>query len=118
MNADVVASPDQSSDGLQHAGETVLNLIREAAENAARQAQQAFDVAHKLSFQLKNAEARIEQLELELRHAHDRAGRAESWLERIGQEIQQQFLNSNQPPDAEPAPRNGQRPPTFRRQQR
>jgi len=52
----------------------------------------AMDLAHKLSFQLRASEERVRELEAEAAHFRDRATRAEAWLLRIHNEVEQTFF--------------------------
>jgi hypothetical protein len=52
----------------------------------------AVDLTHKLSFQLRAAEAKERELEAEAAHFRDRATRAEAWLLRIHNEIEHTFF--------------------------
>ena len=76
-------------------GHDLLALLQEAAQASTEKVGSAMDMAHKLSMQLRDAEDRIAQLEGqnvllhgEVDHLQDRAARAESWLERIKEEIE------------------------------
>ena len=62
----------------------------------------AMDLAHKLTFQLRDAEERVRKLETEAAHFRDRAISCEAWLLRIHNEVQQKLFqnkerNSRQP---------------------
>lgn len=83
----------RDGDLLDNAGQTIMGLLQQAAGVAKENSQHALDVAHKLSQQLRAAEDRIRDLEAEVRHFQDRAVRAEQWLVRIGEEIEQKFLD-------------------------
>jgi hypothetical protein len=50
------------------------------------------DLAHKLSFQLRASEERAREAEAEAAHFRDRAARAEAWLVRIHNEVEQMFF--------------------------
>ena len=52
--------------------------------------------ARNLSLQLHAAEGRIDQLQAELERCQDRAARAEKWLTRIYQEIEEKLIRSRQ----------------------
>jgi hypothetical protein len=84
-----------NDDPLDKAGHTVMGLLQQAAGTAAHNCQQALDVAHKLSLQLRAAEDQLKALEAEVRHYQDRAKRAEQWLLRIAEEIGEKFLDLN-----------------------
>src|SRR6516165_11461546 len=81
-----------SDDLLDQAGHCVIGMLEQAAAVAAQNCQHAVDVAHKISLKLRAAEDRIKDLEAEIVHYRERAGRAERWLLRISQEIEQRFL--------------------------
>ena len=52
--------------------------------------------ARKLSHQLHAAEGRIDQLQAEIEQVEGRAARAEKWLTRIYQEIEEKLIRSRQ----------------------
>src|SRR5260370_22229426 len=85
-------------------GRTIIALLQKAAEMAKDDCARAMDLAHKLSFELRAAEERARQLEVEAAHFRDRAARAEAWLERIHNEVEHTFF-----PKKDRAPR--QAPP-------
>ena len=89
-------------DAIDHTGQAVVSLLQEAAERANSNCDRAMDRAHKLSMQLRAAEERIRELQLEMRHYQDRAQRAEQWLVRIYADIEQKFFEKA-PPAAEQA---------------
>jgi hypothetical protein len=70
-------------------------MLQRAALAASENCQHAMDLAHKLSLQLRAAEGRLKALEADVGYYQDRADRAEQWLLRISQEIEQRFLNPN-----------------------
>ncbi len=82
------------NDPLEKAGRLILDMVRQAADNAQASYQQAIERTHKLSAQLRAAEDRIRQLEATARHHEDRADRAEKWFYQISMEIEQKFLGS------------------------
>jgi hypothetical protein len=84
--------PFVPSDGLDNAGESILNLLHKAAGVAEQNSQQALDIAQKLSDQLRGAEQRIADLEAEAETHRDRAERAEQWLHKVYSEIEERFL--------------------------
>jgi hypothetical protein len=79
-------------DFLDHAGQSILGLLQQAATTAKENCGRALRVAHDLSLQLRAAEDQIKTLEAELRHLEDRALRAENWLQRISPEIEARFF--------------------------
>ena len=74
------------------AGRSIIALLQEAAELAKDDCARAMDFAHKLSFQLRTAEERARELEIEATHFRDRAARAEEWLLRIHNEVEHKFF--------------------------
>jgi hypothetical protein len=73
-------------------GNEIMNMLQRAAELANQDCQRAMDLAHRLSLQIRAAEARERELEAELDHVRDRASRAEGWLLRIQKEIEGTFF--------------------------
>jgi hypothetical protein len=94
------------ADLLDSAGNTILGMLGRAAEMAAEKSKQALEAARELSIQLQAAEARIKDLEADVRHHETRADRAEKWLHHISVEIEEKFFG--------PAP--GNRPPATPQQ--
>src|SRR5580692_11030975 len=82
------------SDQLDQAGQTILQMLHNAANLAESNSQHALDMAQKLSHQLRAAEARIAELEAEGQSYQDRAERAEQWLHRVYSEIEDRFLKN------------------------
>jgi hypothetical protein len=80
------------TDQLDRAGQTILNMLHNAANLAEANSQHALDMAQKLSHQLRAAEARIAELEAEGQTYQERAERAEQWLHRVYSEIEDRFL--------------------------
>ena len=70
----------EAGDPLDKAGQVILGMLHQAASAAAANNQQAREVTHKLSAQLRAAEDRIRDLEAKVPHYQDRADRAEKWL--------------------------------------
>jgi hypothetical protein len=56
----------------------------------------AMDLAHKLTFQLRAAEERVQELEVEAAHFRERATRAEDWLQHIHREVEQTFFQKKE----------------------
>src|SRR4051812_17394480 len=73
-------------------GRTIVAMLQRAAEMAKEDCARAMDLAHKLSFQLRAAEERARDLEAEATHFRDRATRAEAWLLRIHNEVENTFF--------------------------
>jgi hypothetical protein len=80
-------------------GRSILTLLQKAADMAKEDCARAMDMAHKLSFQLRAAEERMRELEAEANHYRDRSARAEAWLLRIHNEVEQTFFHKK---DREP----------------
>jgi hypothetical protein len=86
-------------------GRSIVAMLKKAAEVANEDCSRAMDLAHKLTFQLREAEERARRLEGEASHFHDRATRAEAWLLRIQNEVEDAFFQ-----------RKGQDPRQIRQQ--
>jgi hypothetical protein len=86
-------------------GRAIIALLQKAAEMAKDDCARAMDLAHKLSSQLRAAEERAKELEVEAAHFRDRAARAEEWLLRIHNEVENKFFQGK-----ESTPRQGPRP--------
>jgi hypothetical protein len=82
-------------DQLDKAGQTILQLVAQAAGVADENSRQALGMAQKLSDQLRAAEDRVAELESELAAYQERAERAEQWLHRIYGEIEERFLQQS-----------------------
>ncbi|HEY1980795.1 MAG TPA: hypothetical protein VGH13_11970 [Xanthobacteraceae bacterium] len=82
------------ADLLDSAGNTIVGMLGRAAEMAAEKSKQALEAARELSIQLQTAEARIKDLEADVRHHEARADRAEKWLYQISVEIEEKFFGS------------------------
>jgi TolA-binding protein len=81
-----------SIDQLDKAGQTILRLLQKAAGVAEANSQQALEMAQKLSHQLRAAEDRIAELEVEALSYQERAERAEQWLHKIYTEVEERFI--------------------------
>ncbi len=73
----------KSSNQLDTAGQTILQLIQRAAGVAEDNSRQVLEMAQKLSHQLQSAEARVAELEADVDGYREKADRAEQWLHRI-----------------------------------
>ena len=89
--------PRDDSDPTDRSGQAIIALLQQAAETANANCDRAMDLAHKLSMQLRAAEERIQELETDVRHYHDRAQRAEKWLARIYKDIEEKFFEHKPP---------------------
>ena len=94
----------EAADPLDAAGQTILDVLRQAAAAAEANNQQAREVAHKLSAQVLAAEDRIRELEASVSHHQDRADRAERWLYQISVEIEQLFFGRDDGRPSQPPP--------------
>ena len=79
-------------DQLDKAGETILQLVHEAAGVAEQNSSRALSMAQKFSDQLRAAEDRIAELETESVTYRERADRAEQWLHKVYTEIEDRFF--------------------------
>lgn len=86
-------------------GRTIVALLQRAADMAKNDCAHAMEMAHKLSFQLRAAEERCRELEAQAAHFRDRAARAEQWLLRIHNEVEQTFFQRRER-DPRSAPRS------------
>jgi hypothetical protein len=77
-------------------GRTIVALLQKAADMAKEDCARAMDLAHKLSFQLRAAEERLREAEADAAHFRDRAARAEQWLLRIHNEVEQTFFQKKE----------------------
>ena len=73
----------RGDDQIDRSGQAIVGLLDQAARSAKDDCDRAFDLAHKLSLQLREAEDRAVQLQAQVDHFQDRALRAESWMVRI-----------------------------------
>ena len=78
------------------AGDGIVAMLHKAADMAKEDCARAMDLAHKLSFQLRDAEERARELEAQAAHFRERAARAEDWLVRIHNEVQQTFFQKEE----------------------
>src|SRR5262245_24759651 len=84
-------------DPVEQSGQAIVALLQQAAETSNSNCDRAMDLAHKLSMQLRVAEERVRELEGVIRHYQDRAERAERWLVRIYNDIEQKFFEQKVP---------------------
>jgi hypothetical protein len=83
--------PFPSADSLNDDGQHVLELLRRAGEIAEQNTRYALNTAHKLSMELRAAEDRVNELQASVKVYKQRAEKAEEWMRRIAQEIEQRF---------------------------
>ena len=81
-----------NTDKLDAAGHSILQLIGKAAGITEEYTQHVLKAADQVAHELRAARDHIAQLEEELAASKDRAERAEQWLNKIRQEIDQQFV--------------------------
>ena len=89
-------SSTDNTDKLDAAGHSILQLIGKAAGITEEYTQDVVKAADQVAHELRAARDHIAQLEEELAASKDRAERAEQWLNKIRQEIDQQFLQQRQ----------------------
>ena len=88
--------PRSDGDVLDEVGQAILGLLQHAAKVSNEACDRAMGAADKLSIRLRDAEDRVNQLQSELEQCRDRAKRAEDWLQRIYQEIEEKLTRSRQ----------------------
>jgi hypothetical protein len=82
----------KADDQVDKSGQAIIGLLDQAARAAKEDCDRAFELAHKLSIQLREAEDRATQLQSQVEHFQDRALKAENWMLRIYKEIEDKFL--------------------------
>jgi hypothetical protein len=86
-------TPKQSEEELiDQTGQTLLALIKDAANVSKENIERAITMAHRVSLELRAAEERISQLEGDIARLERRATRAEQWLEVIKNEIEAKLI--------------------------
>jgi hypothetical protein len=93
-------SKDQPADRIvaDDSGRAIVALLQKAAQMAKEDCARAMELAHKLASQLRAAEEKARELELEVAHFRDRAARAEEWLVRIHNEVKNKFFQKTLAP--------------------
>jgi hypothetical protein len=81
---------------VDESGRSIVALLERASEMAKHDCARAMDLAHKLTFQLRAAEERVQELEVEAAHFRERATRAEDWLQHIHREVEQTFFQKKE----------------------
>jgi hypothetical protein len=76
---------------MDRTGQEILAKLQRSARTSLQNTQQAVALAEQASTQLRAAGDKIAMLEQELWSYKERAERAESWLQRISQDIEQAF---------------------------
>jgi len=84
-----------NTDKLDAVGDSVLQLIGQAAGITEGYTQEVVKAAEKVADELRAARDRITQLENELAASNDRAERAEHWLHKVHTEIEERFPLQN-----------------------
>jgi len=79
-------------DPLEQSGLAIVAMLQEAADLSNDTCERAKALADELSRDLRAAEDRINLLEAEIEYFHDRAARAESWLQLIRKEIDEKLI--------------------------
>jgi predicted nucleic acid-binding Zn-ribbon protein len=87
------ASNQSTSRQTDSVGQAILGLLKAAADKAKADAQHAQEASQTLSRQLHAAHSRIADLEAEVRQYREKAERAEVWLSRISNEIENRLIN-------------------------
>jgi hypothetical protein len=84
-----------SNDGDQSdsAGQAIINLLHRAAGAAEANNRKALETAHKLSSQLRVAENRIAELEAGVQLYREKFERADDWLRKISNEIENRLIS-------------------------
>ena len=82
----------RADDQVDKSGQAIISLLDQAARSAKEDCDRAFELAHKLSLQLREAEDRANQLQSQIEHFQERALKAENWMLRIYKEIEEKFL--------------------------
>ena len=89
------AAPNEGEQ-VDKTGQSILELLHQAAGIAEANSARALDTAQKLSYQLRAAEDRIAELEAEVAAHQERADRAEQWLHKVYTEIEDRFLGRDE----------------------
>ena len=79
-------------DPLEQSGLAIVAMLQEAADLSNDTCERAEALADELSRDLRAAEDRINLLEAEIEYFHDRAARAETWLQLIRKEIDEKLI--------------------------
>jgi hypothetical protein len=77
-------------------GRTIIALLQKASQMAKDDCARAMDLAQKLSFEVRSAEERVREAQAEAAHFRDRATRAEAWMVRIREEVEQTFFENKE----------------------
>ncbi len=85
-------NPRSNKHPTDQAGEALIGMLHEAARTSNESTDRAMELVHDLGRQLQAAQERIGQLERDIEHFRARAAGAETWLERIQQEIERNLI--------------------------
>jgi CII-binding regulator of phage lambda lysogenization HflD len=92
----------ERKDQLDLAGKNILSLLHKSTGLAKENSRYAIRIAQRLSDQLCTAEnrveeleARITELEAEVKFYRDKSEKAELWLDKISNEIQERVVGSH-----------------------
>jgi hypothetical protein len=88
-------SSSGNTEQLDRAGQTILQLLGKAADVVEENSKHAIETARRLSHQLRAAENRVGELEVEVAAYREQADRAEQWLHRVYSEIEERFLRQD-----------------------
>jgi hypothetical protein len=79
-------------DPTDEAGRALIAMLEQAASLANENCKGPTEFASKIVRELRAAEDRIKELEAVVSHYHERAKRAEDWLQRIEREIEDKLI--------------------------
>jgi hypothetical protein len=82
----------KSGNQLDKAGQSILRLLHKAAGITEQKNRHTLEMAQKLSHQVRAAETRVADLQAEIEICRERAERAEQWLHKVYNEIEDRFL--------------------------
>jgi hypothetical protein len=103
LNINTTGGRDQGRaggpDAVERSGQAIIALLQQAADASRRNEDRAQARAEQLAEDLRESEARVQQLEAHARHYQDRAVQAEKWLLRIYTEIQQRLIEPMAQPE-------------------
>jgi hypothetical protein len=77
---------------LDSAGQAILRLLHKAADAAEANTRRTLGTTQELSENLRAAQVRITELEAELQVCREKAERAEQWLAKIFDEIEERLI--------------------------
>jgi hypothetical protein len=82
----------KSDNQLDNVGLSIVRLLHKAADVTEEKNRHTLEMVQKLSHQVRAAETRVADLQAEVEVYRERAERAEQWLPRIFNEIEDRFL--------------------------